>query len=206
MQDLEDALSDIRTMRSQLARSTQFRGYSATAFAATGVLALAAAGLQSVWIANATADVAGFIAIWIAAAVIAVAIIGIDVVARSRRDHDGLADEMIYAALEQLLPAAVAGALLTCVIVRFAPQSAWMLPGLWQILLSLGVFASCRSLPPQLVAVAVWYLATGLICIASADATNALSPWTMGAPFAVGQLLAAALIYKFGGGDANAEE
>jgi len=203
MRDLDDALSDIRMLRSQLARSTQFRGYSATAFAATGVLAVLAAAAQSLWITRPASDLMAFFMLWIGAAALAAAIIGTDVIARSRRAHSGLADEMVYAALEQLLPAGVAGALLTCVIVRFAPHAAWMLPGLWQILLSLGVFASCRALPAPLILVAVWYLASGLTCLALADNSNALAPWTMGFPFGIGQLLAAALIHKFGGGEAD---
>ena len=69
---------------------------------------------------------------------------------------------MIYAAIEQFIPAGVAGALLTFVLFRFAPESLWMLPGLWQIVFSLGVFASCRSLPRPMFAVGVWYLAAGL--------------------------------------------
>src|SRR5262245_4690865 len=116
MRDLDDALSDIRTMRAQIARSTQFRGYSAQAFAATGVLALATATAQSYWIANPVAELNAFLALWVATACIAATIIGVDVIVRSRRAHSGLADEMIYAALEQLLPAGVAAALLTCVI------------------------------------------------------------------------------------------
>jgi hypothetical protein len=203
MRDLEDALSDIRTLRGQLARSTQFRGYSATAFAATGGLALLAAAAQSLWIESPAGDLMSFLVLWVGTAALAAAIIGIDVITRSRRAHSGLADEMIYAALEQLLPAGVAGALLTCVIVRFAPEAAWMLPGLWQILLSLGVFASCRSLPAPLIVVAVWYLVSGLACLAVAGGSNALAPWTMGVPFGIGQLLAAALIHKFGGGEAD---
>lgn len=203
MQDLEDALNDIKSMRTQIARSTQFRGYSATAFAATALLAVAAAGAQVYWIPVPAAELTAFLALWIGTAALAAAIIGIDVIARSRRAHSGLADEMIYAALEQLLPAAVAGALLTCVIARYAPQAAWMLPGLWQILLSLGVFASCRSLPGPLILVAVWYLASGVICLALTADGNALAPWTMGVPFGAGQLLAALLVHKFGGGDGD---
>jgi hypothetical protein len=203
MRDLEDALSDIKTLRSQLARSTQFRGYSASAFATTGLLAFGAAGLQSALLPGPDIGLYGYVALWAITAALAVAIIGIDVVARSRRDHAGLADEMIYAALEQLLPAGVAGALLTCVIVRFAPAQGWMLPGLWQILLSLGVFASCRSLPAPLVTLGVWYLSTGLVCLAIGTSVPPLLPWAMGLPFGVGQLLAAALIHKYGGGDGD---
>jgi hypothetical protein len=58
--------------------------------------------------------------------------------------------EMIHSALEQFLPGIVAGFLLTGVLLRCAPQSLWMLPGLWQVLFSMGVFASCRFLPRQM--------------------------------------------------------
>ena len=57
-----------------------------------------------------------------------------------------------------------------------------MLPGIWQIIFSLGVFSSCRFLPRPMVAAGVWYLLTGLICLSLGD-TRALSPWAMGIPF-----------------------
>ncbi len=37
-----------------------------------------------------------------------------------------------------------------------------MLPGLWQVVYSLGIFASCRLLPRATFWVAVFYLGTGL--------------------------------------------
>ena len=198
MRDLERALTDIRAMRSQLARGTEFRGYGPAAFATTGVLGILAAAAQSHWIENPTADILSYLGLWIAAALLSAVVVGVDVVTRSRRVHSGLADEMIQSAAEQLLPAAVAGVLLTVVVVRYAPQSLWMLPGLWQIILSLGVFAACRMLPMPLLCVGVWYLATGLACLAFASDTHALSPWAMGLPFGIGQLLAAALIFIVG--------
>ena len=97
-------------------------------------------------------------------------------VARTRRIHSGLADEMIHAATEQFIPAGVAGVLLTVVLYRFAPQSLWMLPGLWQIVFSLGLFASCRSLPRPMFAAALWYLAAGLASLAFANGAHAFSP------------------------------
>ena len=76
-----------------------------------------------------------------------------------------------------------------------------MLPGLWQLIFSLGVFASCRFLPRQMFAVGVWYLAAGLFCLVAESAARALSPWEMGIPFGVGQLLVAAVL-RFGYGEA----
>jgi len=50
---------------------------------------------------------------------------------------------------------------LAVVLFKFAPQSLWMLPGLWQIVFSLGVLASRRSLPRPMFAAGVWYLGAG---------------------------------------------
>jgi len=69
-----------------------------------------------------------------------------------------------------------------------------MAPGLWQITFGLGVFASCRFLPRGLLLVGGWYVASGLACLAYAQGIHAFSPWTMGAPFGVGQLLVAAVL------------
>jgi hypothetical protein len=46
-------------------------------------------------------------------------------------------------------------------------------------------------------AVGVWYLVAGLTCIMVQSATKTFSPWTMGIPFGVGQLLVAAVL-QFG--------
>jgi len=192
--DLEKALTDIRAMRGQLARGTEFRGFGAITFAVTGVLAIVAAGVQAWWLETPTRLPVQYLGLWGAVALLSVLMIGAEVVTRSRRHHGGLADEMVQAAAEQLLPSLVAGALVTVVIARFAPQALWMLPGLWQIVISLGAFATRRSLPRPFLAVGLWYLGTGLACLAIANGYNALSPWAMGVPFGVGQLLAAGLI------------
>jgi len=194
MRDLDKALADITEIRSQLARGIEFRGYGPLTVAATGVLALAAAAVQALWLPEPATNVMAYIGLWIATATISVVLIGIETVARSRRIHRGLADEMIHAANEQFVPAGVAGALLTFVLFQFAPETLWMLPGLWQIVFSLGFFASCRSLPRPMFAVGVWYLAAGLASLAFAGGAHAFSPWAMALPFGVGQFLMAAIL------------
>jgi hypothetical protein len=200
MQDLHKALADIDAIKRQVARGTQFRGYGPATIALTGILAAIAALVQAAWLDNPREQVAGYLTIWIAAAAISAALIGAETITRSRRLHSGLADEMIHAAIEQLIPVGVAGALLTVVLVRFAPETLWMLPGLWQILFSLGVFASCRLLPKELFAVGAWYLSSGLLCLAVAANGEFWSPWAMGVPFGVGQLIMAGILYQTLGG------
>jgi fumarate reductase subunit D len=203
MRDLDKALADITAMRSQMARGTEFQGYGPVTVAATAVLALIAGAVQALWLSDPATNVLSIILLWVATAAVSVVLIGIEMVARSRRIHSGLADEMIHAATEQFIPAGVAGALITVVLYRFAPDTLWMLPGLWQIVFSLGFFASCRSLPRPMFAVGVWYLATGLATLAFANGAQAFSPWAMAVPFGVGQLLMAGILYRSGANHAE---
>ena len=95
--------------------------------------------------------------------------------------------------------------MLTVVLFYAAPAELWLLPGLWQILFSLGVFASRGSLPPAIALVGFWYLACGLASLALAGGAHAFSPWAMGVPFGIGQALLAVIIYRHAGeGDGEA--
>ena len=198
MKDLERALADITAIRSQMARGTQFRGYGPVTVAATGLLALLAATLQAHYLPDPVGNVLGYLALWVGMAIIAVVLAGVEMVARTRRVHGGLADEMLYQAAEQYIPAGVAGTLTTVVFYRYAPQALPLLPGLWQIFFSLAVFASSRSLPRGMFAVGIWYLAAGLAVLAF-SATAPLSPFAM-VPFGVGQLFMAFALYRATGG------
>jgi hypothetical protein len=201
MADLERALAEITLIRSQMARDTEFRGLGAATLAATAVLALLAAAAQALWLEEPARHVEAYLALWLGVAAVSIILIGIETLTRTARVHSGLAQEMILAAVEQFLPAAAAGALLTAVLFQVAPTVLWMLPGLWQIVFSLGVFASRRSLPPAIVIPGLWYLATGLACLAFGDGANAFAPRAMGLPFGIGQALIAVIVYRHGGGD-----
>jgi hypothetical protein len=81
------------------------------------------------------------------------------------------------------------------VLTQIAPQESWMLPGLWSVVFSLGIFASCRFLPCQMFGVGAWYLAAGLVDFLVAAGNHMLLPWSMGISFGVGQLLVAAVLH-----------
>ena len=205
MRDLDKALADILAIRSQIAAGTAFRGYGPATVAATAGVALITAILQFLWLDDPTGSPLTFLAGWTVAAVVSGVLIFIEMQARSRRHHSGLADAMIQQAVEQFLPAGIAGLLLAIMLWKFAPETLWMLPGFWQVLVSLGVFASVRSLPPSIALGGAWYFVTGFAVLLHASQTHALSPWTMGLPFVAGQLLMAALFY-FASGENDAED
>jgi len=196
MRDLNRALTDISVIRGQLARDTEFRGYGPVALAATGLLALVVAGAQALWLKDPAAQMHLYVGLWVATAAVSLLVIGSETIQRTRRAHGDLAVPMLQSAVEQFLPAIVAGGLLTVALLRVAPSSLWMLPGLWQIVFSLGVFASCRFLPRPMFLVGVWYLSCGLGSLALVPSELRLSPWVMGVPFGVGQLMVARFLNR----------
>jgi hypothetical protein len=202
MQDLHKALADIGSIRQQLAAGTMFRGFGPAVVAATGLLAAVTAAGQSICLADPDHQPLAFLGAWAVTAVVSAALIGAEMIARTRRHHAGLADAMLMNAVEQALPAGVAGAAIALVLVQFAPGTLWMLPGLWQILVGLGIFASVRTLPRSVGLAGAWYVAAGVFVLALSSQTQTLSPWTMGLPFAGGQLLLALILHQaFGDSD-----
>ena len=194
MTDLNQALVDIRNIRRQVAQATEFRGYGPLTLSATAVLALLAGAAQSRWIPEPASQPVEYVALWLTTGVLCAALIATQMLTRARRLHSGMADEMIRMAVAQFLPAGIAGAILPFVLLHVTGSVFWMLPGMWQIVFSLGVFASCRSLPRPMLLVGVWFLLTGLGCIALGDA-RALAPVTMSGAYVIGMLLVAAIHY-----------
>jgi hypothetical protein len=193
MNDLNRALGDISSIRRQMARSTAFRGYGPATLAATGLIAFLAAAVQAMLLPDPGAHFSTYLSIWIGTAALSAALTGIQMYTRTRRMHSGMSQEMMHMAVEQFLPSVGAGLLITIVLLRYVPESLWMIPGIWQVIFSLGVFSSCRFLPRPMLAAGAWYLLTGLACIALGG-NRALSPWAMGIPYGAGQLLVAAIL------------
>jgi hypothetical protein len=194
--ELREALTQITEIRLQLARTEVFRGYRAMPVAFSGGLALLAALIQAATIADPATQMGPYLVLWVGAALVSALAAGLEMMIRARNSSSPITRELTWLALEQFCPSLLAGALVTVVLFRFAAESLWMLPGLWQIFFGLGIFASCRLLPRPTFWVAVFYLGTGLAVLAVAQGEAALSPWVMGLPFGAGQFLAAFILYR----------
>jgi hypothetical protein len=195
MRELNRALADILEIRTQIAAGTAFRGYGPTTVALTGVIGIATATMQSLWSNLFAHSAQAYIFCWIVTGGICAAAICIEMQGRSRRLHSYLADALINQALEHFLPAAAACLFVPLFLLRFAPQSLWMMPGLWQLFVSLGIFASIRNLPRKMTLGAAWYFLSGFASLLFASNSHVLSPWLMGVPFFAGQLLMAAMLF-----------
>jgi len=200
MIEVHKALADIGDIRLRLAAGTVFRGFGPAVIAVTGGLALVLGAAQTLGFAAGSGPI-DFLAPWVAVAILSAALIGVEMRARTRRHHGGLADAMVLNAVEHFLPFGAAGAVICAIVVRFAPDIDWILPGLWQILLSLGLFASLRFLPRTIAIAAAWYLVAGAAVLLWGCETRALSPAGMAVPFGIGQFLLAIILRVTQGGE-----
>ena len=194
MTELNRALVDIRTIRRQVAQTTEFRGYGPLTLSATAACALLAGAAQARFIPEPAAHPTQYVALWLATGLLCAGMIVTQMLTRANRLHSGMADEMVRMAVLQFLPAALAGVLLPFVLLHSTPSNIWMLPALWQIIFGLGVFASCRCLPRAMQLVGVWFLLTGFACLALGD-NRALAPATMADTYAAGMACVAAIHY-----------
>jgi hypothetical protein len=191
---LREALNQISDIRQQMARSELFRGYRALTVGGSGMLALAAAAVQPHVVRPETL-VRDFLSLWLAVAAVCVSMAGIQLWRRARCSGSQLAREATLLAAEQFAPCLLVGAVLTFCIARYADQAAWMLPGLWSLTYSLGIFASYRLLPRMTAVVAAYYVAAGAACLAAGQGAQAFAPWQMAVCFGGGQLLGAGVLY-----------
>lgn len=193
--ELREALWQITEIRAQMARTETFRGYRSVTVGFSGLMGFVAAAVQAQWIPRPLEHLGGYLGLWIAAAAVCAVVWGAEITLRCRRATSSLLRQMTVLAVEQFLPCLAAGVVLTWAVVAFVDDGAWMLPGLWSVVFSLGVFASCRLLPRPLFLVGAYYLVAGTAALILAQGDAALSPWAMVGTFGVGQLLAAAILY-----------
>ena len=193
--ELHEALASIREIRLHAQGAGRFHGYKALPIAGSGVIAIVAAVAQPLIVSEPEARVGAYLLLWLGAALFGglAAATGVWVDRRAAGPSAGA--DLTRLAVGQFLPCLAAGALVTVTVARHAPQIAWILPGIWQVLFSLGVFASCRLLPAPIALVGVFYLLTGAANLAGGALFEPFSPWAMGFPFAAGQLAIAGVLY-----------
>ena len=193
--DLQEALTQISEIREQVARTETFRGYRAAPVAFSGVLACLAAGFQDILIPEAPKNLPAYLVLWVGACFLSMIVTGLVMVWHCRRSPSTLTRPITLLAVGQFLPAVVGGGLVTFVLYQHVPDAVWMLPGMWSIFFSLGIFASYRLLPKATFWVGVYYMTAGVLCLLWARDEFAFSPWAMGVSFGLGQVLSAAILY-----------
>lgn len=193
--DLDSALLQIAEIRAQISRARSFRGYRAATVAATGVFAVISALIQSIVVPSPSTTPGAFVLLWVIAASCALLVTAWELARNYHYLPTPVSAQNTIAAVESFLPCLIAGGIITALLSRNRLDAAWMLPGLWAIFFSQGVFAARKLLPNPIFWVGVWYLLAGAFWLAVPTAEWALSPWSMGGTFGIGQFIAAFVMY-----------
>lgn len=192
--ELLEALDRISEIRAQMTQTETFRGFRSITVGFSGVLGIVAALFQTQTIADPAALSLEFVDLWVGVAIVSVLVVAAELAYRSSVEASPLKRRLTLLAIQQFAPCLIAGGVVTIALSNF-PECVWMLPGLWALIFSLGVFACCRLLPRATFWVGVHYVASGAICLMVGHGAVAWAPWMMIGTFGVGQLLAAAILY-----------
>ncbi len=193
--ELRDALVQIAEIRQQMAEGDVSRSYRSAPVAFSGAVALVAALVQPLVVADPAQHVELYLVLWISAAGLSMSAVAIEMTWRLNLVRDRTHFVVARLAVEQFLPPIMAGALVTTVIARYLPEHSSLLPGLWLLFFGLGIFASARLLPKPIFLIGAFYFVCGVVVLLLSGGSFSLSPWCMGLPFGVGQLMAAGILY-----------
>lgn len=193
MDNLERTLNELAAVRAHLTRGLYYRGYRAVVVLSTGVLAVAAARLQPLFIAPGQSR--RFVLYWVAVALVNIVIAALSALARAGARTGTLRWQQTVSVFGTAMATLAAGALATAGIAFARPETIALLPGLWCLFFAIGIFATLPYLPRGIGWSGVWYCAAGLALLLAGDSDLPLKPWGMGLSFGIGQILCAVLFY-----------
>ena len=193
--ELREALGQITEIRQQMARSEVFRGYRSLTVGSVGLMGVLAAIAQPYLVPSPANDLEAYLTLIHSVAAVAFLLVALGLWRRVRTTESPMVRQSTLLSADQFLPCVAVGALVTLGIYRGAQDVGWMLPGLWSLVFSLGIFASYRQLPRQVFWVGVYFAVCGFGCLLWGQGTNAFSPWQMGISFGGGLLIGAAILY-----------
>ena len=197
---LKEALSDIAEIRALLDKNQAYRGFRSLAIGISAVFVLAGSVVQLQYPDNLIQMPAKYLDIWLCVAVSSLLITAIEMIIRGRKSNEMSVWKMHGKVAIALLPSFVVGALVTATLViesrtTMNVQNIWLLPGLWALIYSLGLFSCCNLLHRTTRWAACYYLLAGSLYLILNWTTREIHAWHMVVIFGVGQLLLAAILY-----------
>jgi hypothetical protein len=191
--DLPRALGQLADIHQQIAKGEVYRGYRSLPVAASGLMGLAAAWVQTP--ALGASDPVGFVVYWTVIAACAGFVGASEIIYNYVVHDDRAARRQTKQVVGQFLPSMLAGAIITASFVHLSEALMPVLPGLWAICFGIGIFASRPYLPRASGWVALFYYAAGVALLWNARGPEPLRAWWVGGTFGAGQLMAALVLY-----------
>ena len=196
---LKEALSDIAEMRALLDRNQAYRGFRSIAIGLSALFVLIGGYCQLHY--DLRINPSGYLDIWLCVAISSLIVTTIEMIVRGRISNDLGVWKMHGKVALSLTPSFVVGAIVTGVLViqsrndAVATENLWLLPGVWSLVYSLGLFAVCHLLHPTTRWAALYFLLTGCLYLILNWSQHNVEAWHMIAIFGVGQLLLAGILY-----------
>ena len=196
---LKEALSDIAEIRALLDRNHSYRGFRSIAIGISALFVLIGGYVQLHF--DLRLNPSRYLDIWLFVAMGSLVITAVEMIVRGRISNEMAVWKMHGKVALSLLPSFLVGALVTAALVLESSSSAvdqgnfWLLPGVWALVYSLGLFAVCNLLHRTTRFAAVYFLIAGCVYLVLNWSTRHVEAWHMVAIFGVGQLLLAGILY-----------
>lgn len=191
--ETREALSQIRTIRDQMARGQVYKGYRSVPVAFVGLLALGLAAFQAFFQPTLLAETQ--LVEWGCLALLVIAALGGWLTWQAVISWEGFEQRLALKVLLQFLPALAAGALVGVLGIRGIAIPIAALPGFFALCFGLGVIAMGPYLPKASFLVGLWYLAAAALLLFLAPTNVTLSPWAMGITFGCGNLFGGLVLF-----------
>ncbi len=196
---LQEALSDLKEIRAQLDRASPIREFRSIAVGLSGIITIIGSTIQLIMGYSWQGTLTEYLCVWLAVAFCSLMVAIVEVIVRSHINSKPIPWKMHRKLATQIGPSFLVGAVLTAAIL-FSTRGGWMLPGMWALIYSLGLFACTQHLPRHSVWAAVYFLVGGTICLwhsyfGRGPDMTALSAWYMAILFGGGQFLLGTILY-----------
>lgn len=198
---LREALSDIADIRALLDRNQSFRGFRSVAIGISALFVLAGSLVQLQF--DVVRNPGAYLDIWLFVALGSLMVTAIEMIVRGRISNDLGVWKMHGKVSLALAPSFLVGALVTAVLVLESKHSLvilsrrniWLLPGVWAMIYSLGLFSCCNLLHRTTRLAAIYFLVSGGLYLFLNWNVREVEAWHMIAIFGLGQFLLAGILF-----------
>lgn len=188
---LGSVLEQIQEIHGRMAHGQLYHGYRPLPVALSGSLGLLGAWLQPRFVG--VDDARGFLLYWMVVAIISAGV-AISAAAWHFARQPRYERRQTLHVLGQFLPCLVGGAVIGAGVVSVAPHCTGLLPGLWAVCFSLGIFSSRPFLPRATGWVALYYMGAGAWLLLHPQALHQPA-WALAITFFLGQCAGAVILY-----------
>ena len=198
---LREALSDIADIRALLDRNQSFRGFRSVAIGISALFVLTGALVQLQY--DVVRNPSAYLDIWLFVALGSLIVTVVEMIVRGRVSNDLGVWKMHGKVVMSLAPSFLVGALVTAVLVlesrhsmvTLSRKNIWLLPGVWAMIYSLGLFSCCNLLHRATRFAAIYFLLSGGLYLLFNWNVREVEAWHMIAIFGMGQFLLAGILF-----------